>query len=408
VFKVIFLEVLPYWLMLRYKKEVSQVIYKTFEQGPIRPPNEAQSLLIRFTRNCPWNQCMFCPVYKKAKFSLRTLDEIKKDIQTIRDIADDIKALSWQLGFSGKVNDQVISYIFNKGIYSEAFRSVAIWMYYGTGNVFLQDADNLVMPVKDLTEALIFLREKFPEIKRVTTYSRSRTIVRRSVEELKAIKEAGLDRVHVGLESGSDKVLKLMKKGVSKAQHIEAGLKVKEAGLELSEYVMPGLGGQDLWQEHAIETADALNAIDPHFIRIRSLRVPDRVPLHELVKNGTFKLQTDDMLAEELRLFISSLDGIHSTITSDHIMNLLEEVEGTLPQDKEKMLSVIRRYQELPEEERLIYRVGRRGGAYRALDDIHKDPSLRRKIQNLIHDIESKSGREGLEQFIKEMVDQYV
>lgn len=379
-----------------------------FEQGPIRPPNEAQSLLIRFTRNCPWNQCMFCPVYKKAKFSLRSLDEIKRDIQTIRDIADEIKAISWQLGYSGRVTDEVVSHIFNRGIYSDSFRSVAIWMYYGTGNCFLQDADNLVMPVNDLVEALRFLREKFPEIKRVTTYARSRTIVRRTVEQLKAIKEAGLDRVHVGLESGSDQVLKLMKKGVTQAQHIEAGLKVKEAGLELSEYVMPGLGGQELWREHALETAKALNLIDPHFIRIRSLRVPKRVPLFQLVKEGKFRLQTDDMVAEELRLFIGSLEGINSTITSDHIMNLLEEVEGTLPQDKEKMLEVIDKYLSLPEEERLIYRVGRRGGAYRSLEDPKRDPVLYQRIKNLIREVESKSGREGLEEFIKDMVDQYV
>ncbi|MFN3533762.1 MAG: radical SAM protein [Desulfatiglandales bacterium] len=381
---------------------------RRFEQGPIRPPNEAQSLLIRFTRNCPWNQCMFCPVYKKAKFSLRDLEEIKRDIRTVKDIRDEIKAISWQLGFSGNVTDEVISYIFNRGIYSDSFRSVAIWLYYGTGNCFLQDADSLVMPVKDLLEALRFLRETLPEIKRVTTYSRSRTIVRRSVEDLRAIKEAGLDRVHVGLESGSDQVLKLIKKGVSQAQHIEAGLKAKEAGLELSEYVMPGLGGQDLWEEHALETAKTLNRIDPHFIRIRSLRVPKRVPLYELVKEGKFRLQTDDMVAKELRLFIENLNGINSTITSDHIMNLLEEVEGRLPQDKEKMLNVIDRYLNLPEEERLIYRVGRRGGAYRSLDDLQRDPILYQKIKNLIKEVEGRSGREGLEEFIKEMVDQYV
>ncbi len=381
---------------------------RSFEQGPIRPPNEAQSLLIRFTRNCPWNQCMFCPVYKKAKFSLRDLEEIKRDIRTVRDIRDEIKAISWQLGFSGNVTDQVISYIFNRGIYSDSFRSVAIWLYYGTGNCFLQDADSLVMPVKDLVEALRFLRETLPEIKRVTTYSRSRTIVRRSVEDLRAIKEAGLDRVHVGLESGSDQVLKLIKKGVSQAQHIEAGLKAKSAGLELSEYVMPGLGGQDLWEEHALETAKTLNRINPHFIRIRSLRVPKRVPLYELVKEGKFRLQTDDMVAKELRLFIENLNGINSTITSDHIMNLLEEVEGRLPEDKEKMLNIIDRYLSLPEEERLIYRVGRRGGAYRSLDDLQRDPILYQKIKNLIREVEGRSGREGLEEFIKEMVDQYV
>jgi len=380
----------------------------SFEQGPIRPPNEARSLLLRVTRNCPWNQCLFCPVYKKSKFSLRTVKEIKEDIQTAKDTADEIKALSWKLGFSGEVNDQVISAIFNSPNYSNAYRSIAIWLYYGTGACFLQDADNLVMKTKDLVEVLSFLREKFPQITRVTTYSRSRTIVRKSVDSLKAIRKAGLDRVHVGLESGYDPLLKLMKKGVTGAQHVEAGRKVLEAGMELSEYVMPGLGGQGLWREHAIATAKVLNQIDPHFIRLRSLRVPDRVPLSEKLKNGEFEMQTDDMLAEEVKLFIETLEGIASVVTSDHIMNLLEEVSGKLPEDKEKMLDVIRKYQELPDSERLIYRVGRRGGAYRSTDDLKRDPVAYEKIKNLVRDLQDKGGKEEIEKFITGLVDQYI
>ena len=380
----------------------------SFEQGPIRPPNEARSLLLRVTRNCPWNQCLFCPVYKRSKFSLRTVEEIKEDIQTAKDTADEIKALSWKLGFSGEVNDQVISAIFNSPNYSSAYRSIAIWLYYGTGACFLQDADNLVMKTKDLVEVLSFLREKFPQITRVTTYSRSRTIVRKSVESLQAIRKAGLDRVHVGLESGYDPLLKLMKKGVTGAQHVEAGRKVLEAGMELSEYVMPGLGGQGLWREHAMATAKVLNQINPHFIRLRSLRVPDRVPLSEKLKNGEFEMQTDDMLAEEVKLFIETLDGITSVVTSDHIMNLLEEVTGKLPEDKEEMLEVIRKYQELPDSERLIYRVGRRGGAYRSTDDLKRDPVAYEKIKNLVKDLKAKGGMKEIEKFITGLVDQYI
>ena len=380
----------------------------SLEQGPIRPPNEARSLLLRVTRNCPWNQCLFCPVYKKSKFSLRTVEEIKGNIQTVKDIADDIKSLSWRLGFSGKVTDQVISAILNSPSYSNAYRSIAMWLYYDTGACFLQDADNLVMKTKDLVEILSFLRDKLPQITRVTTYSRSRTIIRKSVESLKAIREAGLDRVHVGLESGCDPLLKLMKKGVTGAQHVEAGRKVMEAGMELSEYVMPGLGGQDLWKEHAVETAKVLNQINPHFIRLRSLRVPDRVPLSEKLKNGEFKIQTDDMLAEEVKLFVGTLDGITSVVTSDHIMNLLEEVSGKLPEDKEKMLDVIRKYQELPDSERLVFRVGRRGGAYRSTDDLKRDPVAYEKIENLIRGLEAKGGKREVEQFITGLVDQYI
>lgn len=380
----------------------------SFEQGPIRPPNEARSLLLRVTRNCPWNQCLFCPVYKGRKFSLRTVDEIKQDIQTARDIADDIKAFSLKLGYSGKVNDHVISSLLNSSSHSNSYQSIAVWMYYGTNACFLQDADNLIMKTKDLVDVLKFLKEKFPEITRITTYTRSRTVVRKSVESLTQIRKAGLDRIHIGLETGYDPLLKLMKKGVSSAQHIEAGQKAIQAGMELSEYVMPGLGGQEMWKEHARETARVLNEINPHFIRLRSLRVPPRIPLYEKLEDGSFTMQTDDMLAEEIRLFIDTLNGITSTVTSDHIMNLLEEVSGKFPGDKEKMLDVIKEYQKLPKEDRLIYRVGRRGGTYRSTNDLKSDPATYQKIKKLISEVKENEGEQEMDKFIAELVDRYV
>jgi len=379
-----------------------------FEQGPIRPPNESRSLLLRITRNCPWNQCLFCPVYKNRKFSLRTADEIKTDIRTAKAMVDDIRRLSWRMGKAGVVDDTVIGSIWGNSRYSSCYQGMAMWLYYGTGAVFLQDADNLVMKTDDLVEVLQFLRAQFPDISRITTYSRSRTVIRKTVEALKRIREAGLDRVHIGLESGSDAVLKFMKKGVSAEQHIEAGRKLKEAGMEVSEYVMPGLGGKALWREHALETARVLNAIDPHFIRLRSLRVPKRVPLYAKLQDGSFDMQSDDEVIAEIRLFIESLEGIHSTITSDHIMNLLEDISGQLPQDKERMLAVIDRYQNLSERERLIYRVGRRGGAFRSIDDIDHDKATAARIENLIRKIEQERGKDGVERFITEMVDQYI
>jgi hypothetical protein len=379
-----------------------------FEQGPIRPPNEARSLLLRLTRNCPWNRCLFCPVYKNRKFSLRSVDEIKQDIRSAKQIADDIKALSWKLGYSGDINDAVISTIFNRPETNTHYRNIAAWMYYQTDACFLQDADNLIMKTKDLVEVLRFLKAQFPQIKRVTSYSRSRTVIRKSVEALKQIREAGLDRVHIGLESGYDPLLKLMKKGVTGAQHIEAGKRLLAAGMEVSEYVMPGLGGQEMWREHATETAKVLNQINPHFIRLRSLRVPDRVPLHSKLEDGSFRMQTDDMLVEEIALFIQTLAGITSTVTSDHIMNLLEEVNGKLPDDKQKMLAVIQSYRDLSPTDRLIYRAGRRGGAYRSPDDLKRDPATYQKLKNLIQTVVQKEGPQGVESMITEMVDRYI
>jgi len=379
-----------------------------FEQGPIRPPNEAQSLLLRFTRNCPWNQCLFCPVYKGRKFSLRSVAEIKEDILEARRIADEVSAVSRSLGHGGVVTDAVISSIFNGGSHPSSYRSVAAWMYYGTGACFLQDADNLIMRTDELVEALTFLRRTFPEIRRVTTYSRSRTVTKKSLDALKRIRQAGLDRVHIGLETGYDPLLKLMKKGVTAAQHVEAGCRLVEAGVEVSEYVMPGLGGREMWREHAVETANVLNRINPHFIRLRSLRVPRRIPLHTKLQDGSFHMLTDDEAAEEIRVFIDHLDGITSTVTSDHIMNLLEEVGGKLPEDKAKMLEVLRAYQELPDAERLIYRTGRRGGAFRSIQDMERDPASYRKIKRLIDEVQRREGPQGVERLITEMVDQYI
>ncbi|MDM8539585.1 radical SAM protein [Desulfococcaceae bacterium HSG9] len=379
-----------------------------FEQGPIRPPNEAQSLLLRFTRNCPWNHCLFCPVYKRREFSLRSVDEIKQDIRTARAVADDVLASAQAMGFGETVNDQVIGRILGDHQYSNSYRSVALWLYHGTNACFLQDADNLIMKTDNLVTVLKFLRSQFPQIDRVTTYSRSKTITRKSAESLKQIRLAGLNRIHIGLETGYDPLLKLMKKGVTGEGHVRAGRKVLDAGIELSEYVMPGLGGQEMWSEHAKATADVLNQINPHFIRLRSLRVPRRVPLYEKLQQGAFTIQTDDMLAEEIDLFISSLDNITSTVTSDHIMNLFEDLSGKMPQDKAKMLEVTHKYRELSDTDRLIYRAGRRGGAYRSTDDLKNDPSTYRKIKQLVENTYAQEGDAGVDRFITEMADRYI
>ena len=377
-----------------------------FEQGPIRPPSEASSLLLRFTRNCPWNKCKFCGVYKKRKFSRRSLDEILKDIDTVRAIIDDLYSLSWSLGCGGEINQEVLNYVFTNPKYTEQYKHVALWVYNKEGSVFIQDANSLIMKTEDLVKALTYLKEKVPGIKRITSYARSSTLARKSLDELKEIKEAGLDRIHVGLESGSDIVLKMVNKGVTAKKHIEAGQKVVEAGMELSEYVMPGLGGKDYTKEHAIETAKVLNEINPHFIRLRTLQVIPKTPLFEDLKAGRFKPLTDDETVKEIRLFIENLEGIESTITSDHIINLLEEVQGKLPEDKEQMLRVIDSYLSLPDEERLLFRLGRRGGALRSVIEI-KNPYIKAQLERAKRELESQEGK-NIEEIITEMATQYI
>ncbi len=214
-----------------------------FEQGPIRPPSEARSLLIRVTRNCPWNRCEFCPVYKGARFSRRTVEEIKEDIDTVKEIVDTLKRTSWQGGFGGSIDRRLVEGILQDERYSESFRSVALWLYHGAESAFLQDANSLVIKTSNLVEVVSYLKQTFPGLRRITSYARSSTLARKSVEDLRQLKAAGLNRIHVGLESGSDEVLAYVRKGVTAAQQIEGGQRVVAAGIELSEYVMPGLGG---------------------------------------------------------------------------------------------------------------------------------------------------------------------
>lgn len=351
-----------------------------FEQGPIRPPSEATSLLIRVTRNCPWNKCAFCQTYRGTKFELRRVEEVKADIQAMKDYADRIMELSWKLGEGGHVNRSVLKQISNQRFDNDYFQTIAVWLYFGGENVFLQDANSLIAKTPDLIAILDFLREKFPQIKRITSYCRSHTAARKTVSEFEQLKNAGLSRIHIGMESGSDEVLALINKGVTADIHIDAGQNIKQAGIELSEYFMPGLGGIKFTIQNALESAKVINAVNPDFIRLRTLHVVPGTALEDLVKNGEFQILSDDDIIREIGLFIENLKVHGIQLVSDHILNLLEELEGRFPEDKPKILSIIKKYFELSAEERLIFRLGRRSGAFRRLDDLgDKETYLRLK-----------------------------
>jgi biotin synthase-like enzyme len=365
-----------------------------FEMGPIRPPSEAQSLLIRVTRNCPWNKCEFCHTYKEEQFSFRSVEEIKKDIDQVKAISDEIRQLSWGMGYAGGVSQGVFQALLSQpGGHSQPVQSVAAWMYFGGSQVFLQDANSLIAKTSELVEVLEYLREKFPSIQRITSYARARTLAKKSVEELKELRQAGLSRIHVGMETGYDPLLQFMKKGVTAKEQIQGGRNVVESGISLSEYVMPGLGGERWWREHAVESARVLNQIDPDFIRLRTLYVRKDMSLFSRVEKGEFIRPSDDRIVSEIRLFIATLDGIRSTVISDHILNLLEEVQGKLPDDKEKMIGVMDRYLTLPERKRLQFRVGRRLGYCRNLADL-EDPALLSRVDQIIEKVGRSDGEE--------------
>ena len=378
-----------------------------YEIGPIRPPSEAYSLLVRFTRNCPWNKCEFCHLYKGTRFERRPLADIKKDIDTIKAIGSEIVALSWQRGAGGKLSQGLTEEIFADPRCNDFFKSVAVWIYFGAKNVFIQDANSLVMKKDDFAEACEYLRQALPTIDRITCYARSQTIAQLyTVDDLRRLKEAGLTRLHLGLETGSDFLLRYMRKGATKEQHIIAGRLIKESGIELSEYVIAGLGGKKWWREHAVETADALNRIDPDFIRVRTLKVTRSMLLHQKVEKGDFVLEHDEEILAELRLLIEHLEGIGSFVKSDHILNLLEEVEGKLPEDKKKILSVIDRYFELNEEQRLVYRMGRRAGVYRGTDDL-ADVAAYERVKRAVRGMEEKEPG-SVEQHLSLLLETYI
>jgi hypothetical protein len=374
----------------------------SYELGPIRPPSEAFSLLIRVTRNCPWNRCLFCPIYKGAKFELRPVEDIKKEITTARAIYDKIAAM----GGKGNADDlrRAAAAVYNSAP-NEAWRNVALWIYSGAENAFLQDANTLIMKTPQLVEVIRFLKQTFPSISRVTSYSRSKTAARKTVEELKELREAGLSRLHIGMESGSDRVLKLLDKGVTAADHIAGGKKVMESGISLCLYIMPGAGGKALWREHALETARVLNEIDPDFIRFRTMTVQPRMLLHKLVLSGEFVRASDEEIVEELKLLLEKLD-CHSSVVSDHMINLLPEIEGKLPEDKQKMLDVIGRFQSMSPEGRDNYKLGRRLGIYSRLDDM-EDTGRRGEVDRIKKKLKEE-GQGVTDELLFELMERYI
>jgi radical SAM superfamily enzyme YgiQ (UPF0313 family) len=378
-----------------------------FEQGPIRPPSEAYSLLLRVTRNCPWNRCEFCHTYKEEKFSVRTAEEVKQDINAVQEIVSEIRALSWRHGFGGELTVSLVNVILQDPNHdSDGFRSVVLWLYNGGRNVFLQDGDNLTLKTSELVEILKYLKKAFPSIERITTYARAKTVSKKTVENLQALRLAGLSRIHIGLETGYEPLLQYVKKGVNAQEHIEAGRKVKESGISLSEYVILGLGGEGMWREHAMETARVLNQIDPDFIRVRTLKVLKTMLLYPKIEKGEFALMSDDEVIEEERLLIEHLEGITSTFVSDHILNLLQEVEGKFPEEKEKMLNLLDRYLSLPKQEKNNYRLGRRMGVYQSVEDLSK-PELRNQVERVLQQIESKRPGD-FEEVLSELTESFI
>jgi len=303
------------------------------ERGPLRPPSESRSLLVRVVRNCPWNKCTFCPAYKHEKFSLRSPDEIMADIEQAA---------------------------FEPGRPDIKF-------------VFLQDADALIMPADTLKPIIRFIRHTLPRVERITAYARSNTLVHRTVAELAHLREAGLTRIHVGLESGCDDVLTFVRKGVSAAKQLDGCRRVKEAGLELCCYVMPGLGGRRFTVPHAIDTGRLIAAIEPHHVRLRTCFVLEGTPLADAYTAGLFQPLGEEEIVREIRIFLTKISRTRTELISDHRINLLLELHGKLPYEYDQLLGTIDRFLDLNAEEKKLFIAGRRLGLLRRLDEFFRE-----------------------------------
>lgn len=269
-------------------------------EGPIyRPPSEAGSLIIQATVGCPHNKCTFCMVYKKGPpYRARPAAQIREDLE-----------------------------------------SAVMECGAGVRTIFFPAGNTVAMPTEDLAEICAAARELFPGLERTTVYGSSRFICRKGPDDLVRLGEAGLSRIHVGLESGDDEVLRRIKKGTSAEEQIRAGRWTLEAGIELSEYVILGIGGRDRTREHALETARVLNAIDPHFIRLRTFLPKINTLLLYQIRKGRFDVLSVHEVLREARLLIETLE-VASRITSDHYTNYID-LDGRLPGDRDKLLRQI-------------------------------------------------------------------
>ncbi len=264
-----------------------------------RPPSEAYSLIVQITYGCSHNTCAFCIMYKTKKFTIRPMDEILEDLR--------------QAAAS----------------YGENVR-----------RVFLADGDALIRKTDDLILILDEINRLFPNKERVTSYASPASLLIKSAQELKSLKEHGLEMVYLGLESGSDKVLKLVNKGYTEEQIVEAGCKAREAGMALSVTAVSGLGSHELSSEHAVMTAEAFSKMKPEYIGLLTLDIMPGTPMYDWVKDGSFKLLNPIEVLEETRLMVENIDSDGSIFRANHASNYLP-LKGTFNKDRDAVLKQI-------------------------------------------------------------------
>jgi hypothetical protein len=293
-------------------------------------------------------------MYKTEKFQLRSITEIKADIDAMAGLTQELTFASNTLGHGGTITREAVISLMKKIPeleYHQGFSMLVHWLMAGGQTAFIQDGNSMIMKTCDLVEALHHLKTTFPAINRVTTYARARTLVQKSAADLLAIRRAGLDRLHLGLETGDDTLLKKIKKGVTSQGQIDGGQKAMAAGFQVSEYWMPGLGGREMTRAHAENTARVLNAVNPHYIRSRPFRPIANTPLHAQIQAGEVHLLSSREQLVELKQMISALE-LTSKVCFDHAGNNWRNSRGELlfthdyegykfPEQKQTVLNLI-------------------------------------------------------------------
>ncbi len=269
-----------------------------YEGSIYRPPSEAYSYILQVTIGCSHNACTFCGMYKEKNFRLRSKKEILEDLDLARKECAQVK------------------------------------------RIFLADGNALVMKTEEMLSLLEEIQGRFPEVERISLYAAPKDLLRKSSEDLKAIREAGIDMVYLGVESGSDNVLRKINKGCSSEEMIEAGRKAMEAGMTLSVTLISGIGGKKLSLEHAVESARVVSKIKPHYLGLLTLLVQEGTPLFNEIQNGEFALLSPGEALKETKILIRKLELDETIFRGNHPSNYVA-LSGTLPFDKDKLLKEI-------------------------------------------------------------------
>lgn len=266
-----------------------------------RPPSEARSLIIQVTEGCSHNKCKFCYMYKNKKFRVKKYDEIKNHIRNL------------------KIE------------------------YENPRRIFLADGNVLCMKTDIILNILNEIKINFPSCKRIASYSGPMDLLRKTPDELRQIKNAGLDMLYIGVESGSDQVLDFMRKGVDSNEMKEACLKAKHAGFIISCMIISGLGGRNLIEEHAVKSAELISDIKPNYLGLLRLTIDENSELVKEIREGNFQLLTPREVLIENKIFVENIDSDGTVFRANHISNLLN-LAGTFNLDKQKMLNDINDY----------------------------------------------------------------